>query len=150
MQAIPISLTHGCLVATIQTDLDDAAIAAFRIDLLARIRDSRATGVILDLSGVRVLDIADFEALRDCISMARLMGARTVLVGLRPGIVSALVDLDAETDDIEATLDLEDAFDRLRPAPDEPVEATPPGEGAGEAAPPDGEAKAGRASEAGS
>jgi hypothetical protein len=47
--------------------------------------------------------------------MARVLGARSVLVGLQPGVVSALVDLDIDTEGIEATQDLEEAFQMLQP-----------------------------------
>ena len=42
--------------------------------------------------------------------MARLMGARSVLAGLRAGVVSSLVELGAETDDVLAARDLDGAF----------------------------------------
>jgi rsbT antagonist protein RsbS len=120
---VPISLTHGCIVASIQVDLDDEILRTFRRDLLERIRRENAAGVILDLSGAALMDAEDFEALRGCIAMAELMGARSVVVGLQPGVVSALIDMDVDTDGIEATLDLEEAFSLLRPqdasAPDE-------------------------------
>ena len=42
--------------------------------------------------------------------MAALMGARTVVVGLRPGVVSALVELNVDTGNFDTLLDLDDAF----------------------------------------
>ncbi len=125
---VPISMTHGCLVASIQVDLDEEILATFRRDLLERIHGSNAAGVILDLSGVALMDAEDFEALRGCITMAELMGARSVPVGLQPGVVSALVDMDVNTDGIEATLDLEDAFRRLQPGAEEIPETPADGE----------------------
>ena len=107
------------MVASIQVDLDDELLAAFRRELLERLQACRATGVILDLSGVELMDAEDFEALRATTRMASLMGARSVLVGLRPGVVSALVDLGVDIDGIEATLDLEEAFRILQPPPAE-------------------------------
>ena len=125
---IPISLTHGCLVASIQVDLDEEILAAFRRDLLQRIHDSNAAGVILDVSGVALMDAEDFEALRGCIAMADLMGARSIVVGLQPGVVSALVDMEVDTDGVEATLDLEEAFRRLQPAESAPASSSAPDE----------------------
>ncbi len=120
---VPIQETRGCLVASIQVDLHDELLAAFRRELLERLQACRAAGVILDLSGVELMDAEDFEALRACTRMATLMGARSVLVGLRPGVVSALVDLGVDVDGIEATLDLEEAFRILQPPPPPPVES---------------------------
>ena len=45
--------------------------------------------------------------------MARIMGARSIMVGLQAGIVAALIDLDVNVEGVEATLDLESAFERI-------------------------------------
>ena len=119
---VPIQLTRGCLVASIQVEFGADMLRSFRDDLLGRIRDTGTRGVILDVSGVEVMDVVEFESLRRTMDMAALMGATPVIVGLRAGIVSALVDLDADTDSIRATFDLDQAFDLL--APRDPVSPT--------------------------
>ena len=112
---VPIQETNGFLVASIHIDLSEAPLRQFQHDLLERIRQTRTTGVILDLSGVEIMDAHDFEVIRKSISMAEVMGAPGVLVGLQPGVVSALVDLNANLAGIRAALDLEDAFLMLKP-----------------------------------
>lgn len=107
---IPLQLTHGAIVASIQIDLTDDIMQQFRDDLLALVKVSGATRIILDLSGVAVMDLAEFESLRRTVFMAGLMGARSVASGLRPGVVSSLVELDAPLDWVEAALNLEQAF----------------------------------------
>jgi rsbT antagonist protein RsbS len=104
---IPLQVSRQCVVASIQVDLSEEVLDQFRIDLLELIGSS---GAILDLSGVEVMDFQDFDALRRTIAMARLMGSRTVLSGLKAGVVSSLVELEADTEDIVAALDLDDAF----------------------------------------
>jgi rsbT antagonist protein RsbS len=108
---IPLRLSHGCVVASIQVDLDEDVLVNFREDLLSFLQNSGARGVILDLSGVEIMDTEDFNALRATMHMARLMGARSILSGMQAGVVSALIDLDADTEGIEATLTLDDAFE---------------------------------------
>ena len=107
---IPLQLAQGCVVASIQIDLDDRVLSTFREELLEFVRSTGARGVILDLSGVDVMDAADFRALRDTMGMARLMGASTLLSGLQAGVVSALIDLGVDTDGVVATATLDDAF----------------------------------------
>ena len=101
------------MVASIQVDLDDDVLQGFRQELLELLQSSGARGVILDVSGVSIIDAEDFRALRDTMDMARLMGAATVMSGLQPGVVSALIDLEADTRGVEATLTLDDAFERM-------------------------------------
>jgi rsbT antagonist protein RsbS len=107
---IPLQLAQQCVVASIQVDLDDRVLATFRGELLEFLRRSGARGVILDLSGTAVMDREEFGALRDTMRMALLMGATTIVSGMQPGVVSALIDLDADTDGVLATATLDDAF----------------------------------------
>jgi rsbT antagonist protein RsbS len=111
---IPLQLAQGCVVASIQIDLDERVLSAFREELLGFVQSSGARGVILDLSGVDVMDGEDFRALRDTMQMARLMGASTVLSGLQAGVVSALIDLGVDTEGVVATATLDDAFRTMR------------------------------------
>jgi rsbT antagonist protein RsbS len=107
---IPLTVSRGCIVASIQRELRGAVLQQFRTDLLERLQDSGAGGVIIDLSGVRIMDADDFDGVRRTLDMATLMGARAVLVGLRPGVVSALVQLDVDTGNFDTMLDLDDGF----------------------------------------
>ncbi len=51
VQRIPLQVARGCVVASIQIDLTPEVLQQFRRDLLARVQESRANGVILDVSG---------------------------------------------------------------------------------------------------
>ena len=110
---VPLQLSRGCIVASIQVDLDDEVLSQFRTDLLEMLQRNDANAVVLDVSGIEILDLVEFQALRDTMSMAALMGARTVFSGFRPGVVSALVELDAPVEDITAAFNLDDAFELL-------------------------------------
>ena len=112
-QRIPLQVVRGCVVASIQIDLDPEVLRQFRHDLLECVQKSRANGVILDVSGLEILDLEDFKGLRSTMEMAEVMGARTILSGLKPGVVSALIDLGAEPDGVSAVLNLDDAFQLL-------------------------------------
>ena len=114
---IPLQVARGCVVASVQVDLDEEILRSFQEDLLERVQRSQVSGVIMDLSGVRIIDSQDFKAIRRTISMAELLGARTVISGMQPGVVASLVDLEANLDDIIAVFNLDDAFrvmDNLR------------------------------------
>ena len=115
-ERIPLQLSRSCVVASIQVDLEETVLRTFHTELLDLLQRSGARGVILDLSGVEVLDSVDFAALRRTMAMADLMGAKTVFAGFRPGVVSALVDLEADVCGIDAALNLDDAFRRMAAA----------------------------------
>ena len=116
---IPLQISRDCIIASIQVDLSPDVLRLLRKELLELLHTSGAKGVILDVSGLAVMDHHDFEALRRTMAMARLMGAQSIVAGLRAGVVSSLVELGVETEDIVAVLNLDDAFrvmDELRTA----------------------------------
>lgn len=108
-----MQVARDVVVASIQVDLDDAVLAQFREDLLRRLQESGCHGVILDVSGLDTLDAEEFAALRHVITMTRIMGARSVLAGLRPGVVSALIESGIDTDGLTTAVDLDAAFGLL-------------------------------------
>ncbi len=113
VQRIPLQVVRSCIVASIQIDLNVEVLRQFRNDLLECVQKFRANGVILDVSGLDILDMDDFNGLRGIMEMAEVMGARSILSGLKPGVVSALIDLGVEPGGVSAVLNLDDAFQLL-------------------------------------
>lgn len=97
-------------MASIQVDLSPAVLGQLRTDLLQCVEQSKASGVILDISGLEVMDAEEFSELRRTMQMASVMGAHPILCGLNYGVVSALVDLGVSIDDIDVVRSLDDAF----------------------------------------
>ncbi len=114
VQKIPLQLSQGCVIASIQVDLNKEVLTQFRQDLLNYISHTGARGVIIDLSGIEIMDMSDFNALNQTLTMANLMGAKTIFTGFQPGVVSSLVDFNVEFDHINGTLDLDNAFDLMK------------------------------------
>jgi len=110
---IPLQISRNCIVASVQLDLRPHVLASFRTDLLDLLGKSGAQAVVIDLAGLQTIDQEEFDALRQTSDMARLMGARSVLSGLNPGVVSSLVDLDVDLTDVEATRTLDAAFELI-------------------------------------
>ncbi len=110
---IPLQLSRNCIVASIQVDLTYDVLRQFRVDLLEFLQRSGAQAVILDLSGLEILDLEEFDALKRTMSMVSLMGAKSILAGLRPGVVSALIELNADVEGFPAAFNLDDAFSQI-------------------------------------
>lgn len=115
---VAIQVSRDIVVASIQVDLDDDVLARFQEDLLRRVHETGSGGVILDLSGLETLDSHELSALRHIIAMLKIMGTESVLVGLRPGVVSALIGAGADVDGLQAAINLDAAFDLLQPEPE--------------------------------
>lgn len=119
----PVSILRqgSYLVASIHTALDDTQMVRFRRDLIDAIGNQRARGVIIDVAALDVLDSFGSRTLHDIAEMARLRGARTVVVGIQPDVAFAMVRLGMGTGTIPTALDLEEGLayldDNADPAP---------------------------------
>ena len=123
---VPLQISRQCVIASVQVDLTPEVTETLENDVLELIQQSRATGLIIDLSGVELLEPEEFTALRRVMTMARLMGTHPVISGFRPGVVSALMDLDVDVVGIEATRSTDDAIELISASLDLAETATKP------------------------
>lgn len=96
------------LIASIHTALDDSQMLRFQEDLVTQIGLHRASGVIIDVAALDVLDSFGSKTLRGIAEMARLRGAVTVIVGIQPDVAFAMVLLGMDTGSVATALDLEE------------------------------------------
>ena len=101
------------LIASIQSDLSDSEVLRLRDDLAARVGAHRARGVIVDVAAMDVIDSFVARSLRSIAVTARLRGAETVIVGIRPDIAIALVQFDLNLEPLRTALDLDEAIELL-------------------------------------
>ena len=111
--SVPILKQGDILVASIQAALTDEDLVQLREDLATRIGKFRAHGVIVDVTALDVLDSFATRTLRGIAHMAKLRGARTVVVGIQPDVAFAMVQLGLTLEDIATGLDLEEGLDLL-------------------------------------
>lgn len=109
-----MSIVRSCLVVTLQGELYDDTLMRIRPDILEKIQATKVRGMILDFCTVRVLDSFAFKFLADTAKMASLLGVTSVFVGLQPGVVSSLVDLEVEINDVRTALTMEDGFEEIK------------------------------------
>jgi rsbT antagonist protein RsbS len=104
------------LIASIHTALDDSEMLRFQTDLIAKIGRCRSRGVIIDVAALDVLDSFASRTLRNIAEMARLRGARTVVVGIQPDVAFAMVSLGMQPESVPTALDLEEGLNYLNHA----------------------------------
>jgi rsbT antagonist protein RsbS len=97
------------LIASIQSDLSDPEILKFRDELAERVGRERARGVIVDVSALDVIDSFVARSLQSLAAIARLRGAETVIVGIRPDVAIALVQFNLDLRPLKAAHDLDEA-----------------------------------------
>jgi rsbT antagonist protein RsbS len=111
---IPILKIGDILIASIQVALHDASAVQFKDDLLQKIHDTRARGVIIDLTALDVVDSFIGRLIADIASMAGLMGTRVVLTGLQPAVAITLVELGLELPRVLTALNLEKGLSMMQ------------------------------------
>lgn len=110
---IPILKLNDTLIVSIQWELDDQTAIQFQEDLLNKIHETTAKGVVIDLTPIDFIDSFIAKVLGDVIHMSGLMGARVVLTGIQPGVAITLVELGIRLKNVMTALDLENGLDKL-------------------------------------
>jgi len=105
---VSILAQGGYLIASINTALDDGELLAFRRDLLQQIGQRRSRGVIIDVGALDVIDSFACHTLHIIAEVARLRGAETVVVGIRPDVALVMVRLGLSLRSVATALDLEE------------------------------------------
>ena len=114
MESIPILKMGDCLLVTIQVDMHDRLAMTLQDDLTTRIADTRARGVLIDISALEVVDSFIGRMLANIAAMARVLDARTVVVGMRPAVAITLVELGLSLPGVQTALDVEKGMALIR------------------------------------
>lgn len=105
-----IQLWENILVVPIVGTMDSERTQQLMHTLLDRTRESGAEVVIMDLSGVSVMDTQVSKHLLDLGEAVRLIGSEYMVSGIQPDQTHSLVDLGIDLGDIDTHHDLNSAF----------------------------------------
>jgi rsbT antagonist protein RsbS len=107
MDRVPIQRIGRTLLVSIQIDLQDDTVTALQEDLAEQIVTTGATGVIIDITAVEIVDSFIGRMLSSVASMSRLFDAETVLVGMRPAVAITLVELGLSLNGVRTAINAE-------------------------------------------
>jgi rsbT antagonist protein RsbS len=107
---VPILKQGQILIATVRAALSDSDTERFRDVLMQRVNESRAKGIIVDITALDVLDSFAARSLQTIARMTRLRGADTVIVGVQPEVAFAMVQLGLAFENMDTALDLEEGL----------------------------------------
>jgi len=110
---IPILKLNNYLLISIQTEMDDKTAIQFQEDLLNKIHRTGASGVVIDLTSIDIIDSFIAKVLGEVVAMSDLMGAKVVLTGIQPAVAMTLIDLGIHMQDVPTALDLEQGLMKL-------------------------------------
>lgn len=112
---IPILRVRGHLLVSVQIELSDEVVEQLQRDVLERIEQERARrgGLLIDISGLEIVDTYVARVLADTAAMARLMGRQTVICGMRPEVAFTLVQMGYLLESVRTALDVDDGLELL-------------------------------------
>jgi rsbT antagonist protein RsbS len=111
---IPILKVGRVLIVPIQVDMDDQTVMLLQERILSELERTGARGVLIDISLLEMVDSFIGRMLSDIAAMARIMDARTVVVGMQPAVAITLVELGLELNGVDTVLNVDEGFKLLR------------------------------------
>lgn len=116
LETIPILKLGKLLLVTIQVDLHDELVLTLQDDLTNKLAVTRSRGVLIDISALEIVDSFIGRSLATIASIAKIMDATTVLVGMRPAVAITLVELGMSLKGIRTALNVDKGMKLLHDA----------------------------------
>ena len=109
-RSIPIIKLYDTLIVSVQTELSDHLVMELKDNIADEIRASNAKGLIIEVSGVDIIDSFIARSIRDIAKVSNLMGVDTIVAGLDAGMAITLVEMGMVLNNVRTKLNLESAL----------------------------------------
>lgn len=126
MDRIPILKLRNLLLVTIQVDMHDRLALQLQEELTARIAETGARGVLIDISALDIVDSFIGRMIANIASMSRVLDAETVLVGMQPAVAITLVELGLTLPGVRTALNVDRGMAMLEAATETAMDTSEP------------------------
>ena len=113
-EKIPILQIEDLLLVSIQVDMHDRLALQLQDDLMEKICATNARGVLIDISSLEVVDSFIGRVIGNISAIARVLDAKTVVVGMQPAVAITLVELGLTLDGVHTALNVSRGMALLR------------------------------------
>jgi len=93
-----ITEINKCLIVQLTGEMTDCNIRSISESVAERAYKSGISGAVLNFAAVNVMDSYTFNAFMGITRSLSILGVAVVWVGLSPGVVCALIDLNVDFD----------------------------------------------------
>jgi rsbT antagonist protein RsbS len=114
LEQVPLQRIGHTIIVTLQGDLDDATVERIERAVTDEVARVRARGVLIDVSGLAVVDSFVARVIARLVGMVALLGAVSTIVGIQPAVAITLVELGVPMDHVHTALNAEQGMARLR------------------------------------
>jgi anti-anti-sigma regulatory factor len=95
------SVIGSCYILSVCDDIEDSTLEAFCISAVNAVHKDSLDGVIFNFNNVNVIDSYTVTLFKNTTDMIALLGAKTVWVGLSPGVISSILDFQIDLEGIQ-------------------------------------------------
>ncbi|KAB1976922.1 MULTISPECIES: STAS domain-containing protein [Streptomyces] len=116
---VPVMKIGDTLLVALQGDLDDTTVVQIEEQLTREVARTGASGMLIDVSRLSVVDSFIARVLARIVAMVRLLGAQAAVVGIQPAVAITLVELGVQMGHLDTALNAEQGLallERLRRA----------------------------------
>jgi rsbT antagonist protein RsbS len=113
---IPILKLRDLLLVSIQVDMHDRLAMQLQDELTARISETGARGVLIDISSLDIVDSFIGRMIANIAAMSRVLDAETVVVGMQPAVAITLVELGLTLPGVRTALNVDKGMALLESA----------------------------------
>ncbi|MBD0843017.1 MULTISPECIES: STAS domain-containing protein [unclassified Streptomyces] len=111
---VPVMKIGDTLLVALQGDLDDTTVIQIEEQLTREIARTGATGMLIDVSRLSVVDSFIARVLARIVAMVRLLGAQAAVVGIQPAVAITLVELGVPMGHLDTALNAEQGLALLQ------------------------------------
>ena len=115
---ISVIRVRDVLIVTMPPEPDDSVINALQVSVLNAMERHESQAVLLDISSVEIFDSFFARTVSETAQMVRVMGGRTIIVGMRPAVAITLVELGMSLTGVKTALNVDAGMELLRSAVD--------------------------------
>ncbi|WP_369029722.1 MULTISPECIES: STAS domain-containing protein [Streptomyces] len=116
---VPVMKIGDTLLVALHGDLDDTTVIRIEEQLTREVARTGASGMLIDVSRLSVVDSFIARVLARIVAMVRLLGAQAAVVGIQPAVAITLVELGVPMGHLDTALNAEQGLallERLRRA----------------------------------
>lgn len=108
-----LPVRHDVLVVPVIGNIDAPRADHLRHSVLGEVERSHTRAIILDITGVAIVDRFLAETIVGLARAAKLLGAHTVLVGIRPEVAQTIVSLGADLHLLKSAATLQEGLEMI-------------------------------------
>lgn len=106
-ETVSVTQIGETLLVNLQGDLDDTTVLQIENQLAAQVARVHAKGLLIDVSGLTMVDSFIARVLARIVGMIRLLGAQAAIVGMQPAVAITLVELGLPMGHLDTALGVE-------------------------------------------